>query len=199
MPPLAPTPFALEQIGLAMLDGPARPLSAAETEGLWSIFSAINRTWALFHTRDAAHPVADASNLRSTWLECVRLRAEPPAYDAFLAFPEPPPSYAADYENAVAVLASLTEAGGADAAFAALLLANCADPTRRTDRWVDPATRLGHAKRFVVDEFMTVMIVASGFKEFGGRNYNGFVGGSRFDRATAIRKPVAFPERRPER
>ena len=53
-------------------------------------------------------------------------------------------------------------------------------------------TRLAHTKKFVVDEFIRVNIVASGFKSFGGpdnngRNYKGYIGGSRYNLRARVR------------
>ena len=44
-----------------------------------------------------------------------------------------------------------------------------------------PETRLAHAKKFVIDEFIRVNVVASGFKSFAapdnnGKNYKGYLG-----------------------
>ncbi len=170
-------PICSEPLAAGLIKSSARPLKEDETEGLWRIFAAINDEWRLFHTRDPKHPVADASNLRSTWLEFVTLRADSGNY----------PSYVGEYENALEMLRALESVDGADAV-KTLLFAE--EPS--------PDTRLAHAKRYVVDEFITVMVIASGFKEFGARNYNGFIGGSRFNRATNICTPVLFPEREAE-
>ncbi len=184
--PIAPGP----------IPGVARALGQDEIDGLWDIFVTINETWRLFHTRDADHPVPDASNLRSTWLELVRLRAEPPDYTEHSNISDcidTYPTYVGEYINALAVAQALQdEPHDKDREGGALHKLLFCSPGYAN-------TRLGHAKRYVVDEFMSVMIVAGGFKEFGPRNYNGFVAGSRFDRATEICVPVTFPARPPEK
>jgi hypothetical protein len=172
------TPFCVESLSSDLVEGmintPPRRLTEEELAGLWEIFVSINKTWKLFRTRDPEHPVYDASNLRSTWLEFVTLRAES----------EHRPSYVGEYENALAVIADMRR--------------HDMEPHERLLFAGQAASnsRLGHAKKYVADEFMTVMLVASGFKEFGGRNYNGFIGGSRFNRATSICLPVEYPARR---
>ena len=52
-----------------------------------------------------------------------------------------------------------------------------------------PVTRLAHAKRYVIDELIRVQVVAGGFKGFvspSPANYNGYVGGSRYNRLPRV-------------
>lgn len=160
-----------------MIESAPRALTASEIAGLWEIFAAINETWELFHTRDPAHPVKDASNLRSTWLEFIGLRAD--SGDS--------PSYVGEYDNALAVASRLKAKAGDQPVHIALKPLLFAPG--------DAPTPLANAKHYVVDEFISVMVVASGFKEFGGRNYDGFLGGSRFNRVTRVVTPVPVSPR----
>ncbi len=53
-----------------------------------------------------------------------------------------------------------------------------------------PTTRLAHAKTYVIDEFIRVQVVASGFKGFAqpaSLNYKGYVGGSRYIETPRVR------------
>jgi hypothetical protein len=55
------------------------------------------------------------------------------------------------------------------------------------------ATRLAHAKKYVIDEFIRVNVVVSGFKSFGGpgnhgKNYRGYLGGSRYNIHARVRE-----------
>src|SRR5271156_1726550 len=68
-----------------LLPSPLGRLSPEEIDQLWDIFVAIARTWG--------HPDADPMPLRSQWLEFVELRVGQA------------PSYLAEYQNAIAVLA----------------------------------------------------------------------------------------------
>ena len=43
-----------------------------------------------------------------------------------------------------------------------------------------PDARLVSFKRYVVDEFIRVYVSLGGFRSFGGKNYTGFVSGSRY-------------------
>ena len=54
-----------------------------------------------------------------------------------------------------------------------------------------PNTRLGHAKHYVIDEFISVLVLAGGFRGLAGWNYKGFLGGSRFNRAARVVRPAA--------
>ena len=51
-------------------------------------------------------------------------------------------------------------------------------------------TRLAHAKRYVINEFIIMQVMASGFKHFGGKNYAGYVKGSRYNEIPLVREYV---------
>lgn len=151
-----------------------RELNADEMEQLWELFHAIGTYWE--NTSD------DSAGQRSSWTEFVILRAAER------------PSYIAEYESALKVIAELQAEFDADA-FPTLFQhkLKAKDPCR---------TRMDHAKRFVVDEFIRMQIVAGGFRGFGSDadgtnrknrrplNYNGFVRGSRYNRFVQVRHYV---------
>lgn len=175
-----PRPIFSETLAPPVLPSKPRALTQSEIDGLWAIFAKINSNWELFHTRDEKHLVPDALNLHSTWLEFVRLRAQPLHYPEYM---RQLPSYVGEYENALTVVDALRRQNPDS------------DPLERLLRYeghpngaksVPVNSRFRHARKYVVEEFMTVMIIAGGFKEFGGRNYNGFIGGSRFNEVTQI-------------
>jgi len=175
--------YYTEPLPASLIYSEPRALAASEIDALWEIFTAINRAWSLFHTRDPAHPVLDASNLRSTWLEFVRLRAESTSQ----------PSYVGEYENAIRVVAALRAEGDGDPFERLFFDRDLVGASPNAHEAAPMSTRAAHAKDYVVDEFISVMVIASGFKEFGGRNYNGFLGGSRFNRVTKIAAHVDLP------
>ncbi len=167
----------LDSIKPAPLPAPPRPLLQSEIDGLWELFVEINHRWRLFHTRDAKNKVPDAKNLHSSWLEFVTLRAVPHKYPDHL---RQLPSYVGEYVNALDVIGLLRDQDDSEYALEPLLAVTTQPPN----------SRIWHARKFVVEEFMTVMIIAGGFKEFGGRNYDGFLGGSRFNEVTQIVAPL---------
>jgi hypothetical protein len=153
-----------------------------DTERLWEVFCGINDAWALVHRPRGDGSVADASALRSSWREFVSLRIHET------------PSYAGEYANALRVLGDLTSLYG-DEALAKLLFESglAYDKSGRmagVNEGSHPNTRLGHAKHYVIDEFISVLVVAGGFRDVAGWNYKGFLGGSRFNRAVRVVLPA---------
>jgi hypothetical protein len=171
-PPTIGGPYCLEQVDAGLLQANPGPLPESHRESLWKLFSAIGTSWKnLYRARDS-------SGMRCTWFEFVTLLAEEP------------PSYLAEYENAVKVLAELTQLYQEDGAYEKLFFE--VGPVKS-----QPKTRLEHCKCYVVNEFIKVQIVSSGFRGFGGENramnYNGFLRGTRYNRIEGVRefKPPA--------
>ncbi len=135
-------------------------LTQHERDELWRLFVEIGRCWN--------NVIHDSANLKSSWLEFVEAKT---AQD---------PNYTAEYSNAVSVVQELIEIYGESNAYTLLFLRNGIPEG-------PPMTRLAHAKRYVVDEFIRVNIIASGHKSFGGRNYKGYLGGSRYNRLPRVR------------
>ena len=154
------------QPGLLPREGPE--LTPYERNALWKIFQAIGRVW------ENLHPTAlDSSNLKSSWLDFVEAKTDAE------------PSYVAEYSNAVLVVDELIDLHGDDEAYRLFFLHNGIPDG-------PPVTRLAHAKKYVVDEFIRVNVVASGFKSFGapdnnGKNYKGYLGGSRYNIRARVR------------
>lgn len=163
--------FCLERVGINLISAKPRALQAAEITGLWEILEAIVEVWC--PDSGPGRGAARAAKSRSSWLEFVRLRAD--SGEA--------PSYVGEYENALQVLETLNAAHG-EQAMPMLLFA---------PKTVSAECRLGHAKKYVADEFMSVAIVSGGFRHFGGRNFAGYLGGSRFNAAGTICSPVQTP------
>ena len=160
-----------------------RPLTQSELARLWLIATAIYTTWELFRAGRADPFAEDVSHLRSTWTEHVQLRAQPTAASGLA-------SYVGEYENALNILAELLPEDSTDNPAPALQKLLFARPRSGAGGAAMLDTPLLHAKHYVVDEFITVLIVGGGFRQFGGWNYNGFLGGSRFDQVTAIAQPI---------
>jgi hypothetical protein len=154
-----------------LIDPEDQILSAVGREALWQIFVKIGRFWRNIEE--------DSAGLRSSWLEFIQAKTREP------------PSYAGEYANAVSVVGELVALYG-KSAYPLLFLRNGIPPG-------PPTTRLAHAKQYVVDEFIRVQIVASGFRGFDqptSLNYNGFIRGSRFNERSVARlyqKPGAKP------
>lgn len=151
--------FCQDPVDAALLTGEGQQITAAELEILWKLFVAIGQAW---------DDVRFENNLRSSWLEFIEAKTSAS------------PSYAAEYSNAAAVVKELEQVHGEANVYTLLLFRNGIPPG-------PPVTRLAHAKKYVVDEFIRVNIVASGFKSFGGKNYNGYIAGSRYNRFPKVR------------
>lgn len=163
-----------ELVTSAMFTAEPRELAAAEIERLWRLFHAIGEYWQ--------NTSNDSVGQRSSWTEFITLRAMQK------------PSYVAEYENALRVMEEL-EAEFGENAFQMMFQHKLGDKE-------DPRTRMDHLKRFVVNEFIQMQIVAGGFRGFGSDtegknreklrplNYNGFVRGSRYNRIVQVRAYV---------
>jgi len=159
--------FCAMTIGPAMIVGEGQRLTDHERDGLWMLFREIGRHWECAKN--------DSLEVRSSWVEFVEAKSTVS------------PSYTGEYSNAVLVCEELVDVHGEDA-FHRLFFDNGIPPG-------PPMTRLAHAKHYVVDEFITVQIVAGGFKSFGDLNYKGFVGGSRFNIQARVKTWPPDPER----
>lgn len=179
--------FCKERIPPGLIPRAGQQLTPRELGVLWVLFQAIGYTWKTLHPA-----VPDSSTLKSSWLEFIEAKSNTD------------PSYVAEYANAVMVIEELRDVYGDEAAeltmahqlFTKLLLDNGIPPG-------DPATRIAHTKKYVIDEFIRVHITISGFKSFGpnggkGRNYKGYLGGSRYNLRARVRSydPDPGDERR---
>jgi hypothetical protein len=151
------------------------PVSPGDLEILWQLFVAIATAWgdgcrghesnghaSGGHTSlesALGHGSPDPLALRSQWLEFIEARTLTA------------PSYGAEYRSAVLTLEELNRVHGS-AMWDELLFGE--------SRGASVTSRLGHLRRYVVEEFIKVWLVSGGFKAFGAGNYNGYVSGSRF-------------------
>ena len=152
-----------QAVAATLLDHEDTELTEFTKVALWEIFVAIGRCWGNLPD--------DSISEKSSWLEFVHAKT----HDE--------PSYVGEYANAIAVVQELKAMYGDEQAFTLLFLRNGIPAGA-------PTTRLAHAKRYVVDEFIRVQIVAGGFKGFGDPhplNYGGFIGGSRYNRLPRVR------------
>jgi hypothetical protein len=156
--------FHEEKAGKVIIAAEPGELPRALEVGLWKMLEEVGSRWQF---------KGKSAGTRSSWLEFVSVRCETK------------PSYLGEYWNALKVIESLEAVPGIRDAVGELF--NHTVP----EKLADDSTRLDHAKRFVVDEFITVRIVAGGFREFGGRNrpynYNGFIRGTRYNRVMRVR------------
>ena len=163
--------FCKKEIGPSLLNAAGQTLTQTEIDKLWKLFQAIGIFWKDLHPKKT-----DSSNLKSSW------------FDFLNAKTGSDPSYVAEYSNAVLCVDELIEVYGEAQAYE-LLFVDHGIPDG------PPQSRLAHAKKYVVDEFIRVNVVASGFKSFGGPdyhgiNYKGYLGGSRYN----LRARVKFYE-----
>lgn len=137
-------------------------ITEATRDGLWEIFVEIGRCWGNFDD--------DSASIHSSWAEFIEAKIKSP------------PSYVGEYANAIQCVQELVQLYGRDEAYRQLFLDNGIPAGA-------PLTRLAHVKKYVVDEFIRVQIVAGGFKGFvtpSPVNYGGYVGGSRYNRLPRV-------------
>ncbi len=151
-----------DAIPATLIDPESITLSESDRQALWDLFVAIGRCWGnLDH---------DSSSVKSSWLEFIEAKTQSA------------PSYFGEYRNAITVMRELQDLYGPDNAYAFLLLRSGVPDG-------PPTSRLAHVKKYVVDEFIRVQVVAGGFKGFGAPaplNYNGYLGGSRYNRLPRV-------------
>jgi len=142
--------LALEVTPPRLLFSHPGDLTVPEVAGLWEVVLAVHCTWG---AKDI-----DPLTLRSQWLEFITTRTAKE------------PSYVEEYRSGLRVVAELL----ADPA---------GDPWERlffAHGSTDLTNRLGHLRKFVVEEFIAVWRAVGGFRTYGADNYNGYVSGSRF-------------------
>jgi len=143
-----------------LIQSEQQPLTAAQKEFLWKLFVQIGHVWENVHY--------ESSNLKSSWLEMIAAKTNVA------------PSYTGEYINATYVIQELIDLNGEENAYRLLFLTY-----KKPDG--PPTTRLAHTKAFVVNEFIIMQVMASGFKHFGGKNYHGYVKGSRYSKQDLVR------------
>lgn len=157
--------FSLTPVPGQLLVRVEQVLTKTEQEILWKLFVAISEEWQ----------IGNVLSFRSGWLEFIQVKMSSP------------PDFTAEYSNAASVVEELLHVYGDPAGYRMLLIDH-GIPTGA------PQTRLAHAKRFVVDEFIRVQILLGGFKSFVDPadheevNYRGYMGGSRYQRLRPVRR-----------
>lgn len=154
-----------EVIPAGLIQSENQILTIAQKDSLWKLFTQIGQVWQNVNY--------ESSNLKSSWLEMIEAKTTVS------------PSYVGEYINATYVIHELLRLNTEVEAYVKLFLVYKQPPG-------PPVTRLAHAKTYVVNEFITMQVMASGFKHFGGKNYHGYVKGSRYSRQDLVRvyKPV---------
>lgn len=152
-----------DKVDPGLLPGDGQELSHQNREFLWRVFVEIGKCWK--------NVKYDSSNLKSSWLDLINAKTE------FA------PSYTGEYINAVYVVQELIKMYGETDAFTNLFLKNGIPDG-------PPTTRLAHAKKYVIDEFIKMQVLSSGFKHFGGpnSNYHGYVKGTRYNLMPEVRE-----------
>ncbi|WP_145418508.1 hypothetical protein [Planctomycetes bacterium K23_9] len=126
-------------------------MKSEEMDELWELFNAIHRIWGSEACR--------IEDMASRWREFVLLKLSES------------PSYVEHYQDGCKLLSELRDQYGKNL-YQYLLLDG--QLHRQTN------SRIADLKRFVIDEFIRVYVSSGGFRSFGGKNYTGFVSGSRF-------------------
>lgn len=150
-------------VAATLIDPEDSHLTALQKEQLWDIFVEIGHAWQNMDD--------DSANVKSSWLEFIHAKTHQQ------------PCYVGEYANAIAVVQELVDMYGRERAFEKLFFENGIPEG-------PPTTRVAHAKKYVIDEFIRVQIVAGGFKGFiqpASLNYKGFIGGSRYNMSARVR------------
>jgi hypothetical protein len=129
----------------------SQALSAQEMGELWTLFGEIHEAWGSVASRP--------DDMASNWREFIQLKVSGL------------PSYLHHYRLACELLSELRQTHG-DRLYQYLFFDG--------ELHRHPDTRLASLKRYVIDEFIRVYVSSGGFRSFGGKNYTGFVSGSRY-------------------
>lgn len=158
--------FCKDEIEPGLIPAASQVLTEHERDLLWRLFTEIGEHWENVY-EDRRRGVFDSSNLRSAWLEFIEAKTTQE------------PRYTAEYSNAATAIEELIDDYGEQEAFRLLFFEHGIPDGL-------PTTRVAHAKRYVVDEFIRVQIIASGHKKFKANNYRGYIGGSRYTRTSRV-------------
>ena len=157
-----------EKLSANLIFAEGQNLTHQNKEALWELFSAIGKNWS--------NTVYNSDNLRSSWFEMIKAKTENA------------PNYSGEYVNALYVLNELFELYGKEQAYKKLFFES------GVDNHAPATTRLAHCTIFVVNEFIRMQVMASGFKSWGtknggerAKNYHGFLAGSRYNRHSRVR------------
>lgn len=131
------------------------PLSLDEFDELWRLFVAIHETWGEAQSR--------IEDMASGFREFVGVKSQNPH------------SYLDEYRSACVTLKQLREIHG-ETFYAYVLL----DPAVIADVHANTGSPVSRLRTFVVEEFIRVYVASGGFRSYGGKNYGGFVSGSRY-------------------
>lgn len=175
--------FCLTPIPSGLLSDDDERLTEQELDKLWQLFLAIGEVWE----------IEGVIRFKSSWLEFMRWKTQ-----ADPSLPDRYPDYTSEFRNAVRVLEELQTVYKKDA-YRMLFLHHGVPlgPPNETR-----VTRLAHAKWFVVNEFIRILVDPGGFKSFVSDddrsrvNYRSYVGGSRYNRIARVR--AYDPERKGE-
>lgn len=126
-------------------------LSSSDLDELWELFIAIHSVWGSQSCRP--------EDMASRWREFIQLKISES------------PSYATRYRDGCELISELRVQHGDDLYQYLLLNGQLHSKSN---------SRLADLKRYVIDEFIRVYVSSGGFRSFGGKNYSGFVSGSRF-------------------
>ena len=192
--------------GLIFAEG--QELTHRNKEALWEIFQAIGYTWK--------NTVYNSNNQRSSWYEMLKAKTEnAPNYtgeyvnaiyvmeELYRLYPDLHEFY---YINIADEDSDWVEIRGVDK-----------EDLKDDDRIIakidwhrdayeylffnsginnsePPTTRLAHCKIYVVNEFIRMQMIAGSFKSWGskyggkrGKNYKGYLGGSRYNESSKVR------------
>jgi hypothetical protein len=152
-----------EVVGSALLPAPNRALKTEEQKILWDLFRHVEAIWF-------PDLPDSALTLKGQWLDYLH------------AMVEEAPSYLGEYENAVGVYNEI--ASTVPDQLDVLIF------QRSVKGLVDGSTRLDHVKINVINPFIRIFVALVGFKAFLGRNYTGYMGGSRFGDRAPVRVGV---------
>ncbi|MBU1189113.1 MAG: hypothetical protein KKC01_08790 [Gammaproteobacteria bacterium] len=155
------TPYWDEKVPTSLLGPADTPPNEKQVELLWQMFVGITEHWQLDFAIDL---------LRSRWLDMLQARRSGD------------PDYTEEYINAAKVFEALLDALGSSGAIETIYGKTIV--TKESEA----TTRLRHAKYFVANDFIRCFTACGGFRALvPGRNYTGFLGGSRFREWAPVR------------
>ncbi len=141
-----------EKIGISLIQSYPKDLEEHEFDILWKLLNDIITSYNFS---------LEPEEIYGQWIEFIKLKSNHTN------------SYYEEYKSAIAVLAELEDLYAKDA-INKLIFENNINPEEDKD------TRLYHCKSFVIDEFIKLILVSGGFRDFEVKNTNGYIYKSRF-------------------
>lgn len=144
------------------IDDSGHGLPPDDMSELWGLFAAIHEHWS--------ESSAKVEDMASRWREFISVKCEGTV------------SYLQHYQESASLLRQIRRDLGKRCYEHVLFDADVIAETKS-----NPDLPISRLRRFVVEEFVRVYVASGGFRTYGGKNYGGFVSGSRYRQSPPYR------------